>query len=133
MEYGKKIYFASDFHLGASNHAESLKREKLIVRWLDEIHPQTEALYLLGDIFDFWFEYRKVVPKGFVRFLGKIAEFTDTGIPVYFFTGNHDLWIYDYLPNEIGLIIYDEPQTVTINGIKFYMAHGDGLGPGEQK
>ena len=133
MEYGKKIYFASDFHLGARNHEESLKREKLIVRWLDEIQSQAEALYLLGDIFDFWFEYRKAVPKGFVRFLGKLAEFTDVGIPVHFFTGNHDIWIFGYLPNEVGLIIHNEPYTITVNGKKFYMAHGDGLGPGDKK
>ena len=131
MEYGKKIYFASDFHLGARNHQESLRREKIIVRWLDEIMPETEVLYLLGDIFDFWFEYRKAVPKGFVRFLGKIAEFTDAGIPVHFFTGNHDMWIFDYLPNEVGLIIHNEPYEVTFSGKKFYLAHGDGLGPGE--
>jgi len=132
LEYGKKIYFASDFHLGARNHEESLKREKDIVRWLEEIRPQTSALYLLGDIFDFWFEYRRAVPKGFVRFLGKIAQFTDEGIPVHFFTGNHDLWIFDYLPNEVGLIIHHEPYMITVKGKKFYMAHGDGLGPGEK-
>jgi UDP-2,3-diacylglucosamine hydrolase len=131
LEYGKKIYFASDFHLGAPNPKESLRREKLIVRWLDEIMPETEVLFLLGDIFDFWFEYRKAVPKGFVRFLGKIAEFTDAGIPVHFFTGNHDMWIFDYLPNEVGLIIHNEPYEVTFSGKKFSLAHGDGLGPGE--
>ncbi|MGM0532101.1 MAG: UDP-2,3-diacylglucosamine diphosphatase [Bacteroidota bacterium] len=133
MEYGKKIYFASDFHLGARNHKESLKREKLIVRWMEEIRPQASALYLLGDIFDFWFEYRRAVPKGFVRFLGKVAQFTDEGIPVHFFTGNHDLWIFDYLPNEVGLVIHHEPYTITANGKKFYMAHGDGLGPGDKR
>lgn len=133
MEYGKKIYFASDFHLGARNHKESLQREKLIVQWMEEIRPQASALYLLGDIFDFWFEYRRAVPKGFVRFLGKVAQFTDEGIPVHFFTGNHDLWIFDYLPNEVGLVIHHEPYTITANGKKFYMAHGDGLGPGDKR
>jgi UDP-2,3-diacylglucosamine hydrolase len=133
LSEGKKIYFASDFHLGARNHEESLKREKLIVRWLDSIKPQTESLFLLGDVFDFWFEYYKAVPKGFVRFLGKIAEFTDQGIPVHFFTGNHDLWIFDYLPREVGLILHREPYRVTLKGKKFYLAHGDGLGPGDNR
>lgn len=131
MDKGKKIYFASDFHLGAPTRRESLERERLIVRWLEEIQPQAEAVYLLGDIFDFWFEYRKTVPRGFVRFLGKLAELTDKGIPVHFFTGNHDLWIFDYLPEEVGLIIHQGPCEVTLKGKRFYLAHGDGLGPGD--
>lgn len=131
MEEDKKIYFASDFHLGAPNHDKSLERERLLVQWLDEIMPHAEALYLLGDVFDFWFEYRKAVPKGFVRFLGKMAEFSDRGIPVHFFTGNHDLWIFDYLPREVGFIIHREPYDVNLKGRRFYLAHGDGLGPGD--
>lgn len=131
LKEGQKIYFASDFHLGAPSHDASHTREKRLVQWLDEIKPSTAALYLLGDVFDFWFEYRKAVPKGFVRFLGKIAEFTDQGIPVHFFTGNHDLWVFDYLPDETGMVIHREPYRVTLGGKKFYLAHGDGLGPGD--
>ena len=131
LKEGQKIYFASDFHLGAPSHDASLAREKHLVQWLDEIRPHAAALYLLGDVFDFWFEYKKAVPKGFVRFLGKIAEFTDQGIPVHFFTGNHDLWVFDYLPNEVGMVIHREPYRVNIAGKKFYLAHGDGLGPGD--
>ena len=117
--------------MGARTAKESLERERLIVTWLDGIKPHAEALFLLGDVFDFWFEYKKAVPKGFVRFLGKIAEFTDEGIPVHFFTGNHDLWIFDYLPKEVGVIIHHEPYEITLKGKRFYMAHGDGLGPGD--
>jgi UDP-2,3-diacylglucosamine hydrolase len=131
LKEGQYIYFASDFHLGAPSHEASLHREKQLVQWLDEIRPHAAALYLLGDVFDFWFEYKKAVPKGFVRFLGKIAEFTDQGIPVHFFTGNHDLWVFDYLPNELGMTIHREPYRVTLAGKKFYLAHGDGLGPGD--
>ena len=131
MQAGRKIYFASDFHLGAPTTGESLKRERLIVQWLNEIQPHADALYLLGDVFDFWFEYKKAVPKGFVRFLGKMAEFYDQGIPVHFFTGNHDLWIFDYLPHEVGFIIHREPYRLELNGKRFYMAHGDGLGQGD--
>jgi len=131
LKEGKKIYFASDFHLGAPTKEESLEREKLIVRWLSEIQPRAEALYLLGDVFDFWFEYKKAVPKGFIRFLGKMAEFHDQGIPVHFFTGNHDLWIFDYLPREAGLIIHRQPLEITLGEKHFYLAHGDGLGQGD--
>jgi UDP-2,3-diacylglucosamine hydrolase len=133
LEKGKKIYFASDFHLGAHSAGDRQEREKLIVRWLDEIQMQTASLYLLGDVFDFWFEYRKAVPRGFVRFLGKLAEFSDAGIPVHFFTGNHDVWIFDYLPREIGLTIHRKPYSARINGKNFYLAHGDGLGPGDRR
>ena len=132
MTKKKHIYFASDFHLGAPDHEDSLVREKLLVQWLDEIKPRTEALFLLGDIFDFWFEYKKAVPKGFVRFLGKIAEFTDDGIPVHFFVGNHDMWIFDYLPKEIGIIVHREPYIMEYNEKRFYIAHGDGMGPGDK-
>ncbi len=131
LKKGKKIYFVSDAHLGLPPAERSLKREKLLVRWLDEVKADAQAIYLMGDIFDYWFEYKKVVPRGFVRFLGKIAEITDSGIPVYFFTGNHDVWVFDYLPSETGVTVYHEPQQVEIAGRRFYLAHGDGLGPSE--
>jgi UDP-2,3-diacylglucosamine hydrolase len=127
-----KIYFASDAHLGMNPAAKSIEREKLIVRWLDEIRKDAAEIYLLGDMLDYWFEYRKVVPRGFTRFLGKIAEITDQGIPVHYFTGNHDVWVFDYLPKEIGVQVHREPVIKEINGKKFYIAHGDGLGPGDK-
>lgn len=127
----KKIFFASDLHLGLPDYESSLKREKLFVKWLDEIKQEAEEIYLLGDIFDFWFEYRYTIPKGFVRFLGKITEITDAGIPVRFFTGNHDMWIFDYLPRETGMILHRKPLEKTIMGKTFFLAHGDGLGSGD--
>ena len=127
----KNIYFASDFHLGAPNYDDSLQREKRIVAWLDEIEPTAKEIYLVGDIFDFWFEYKHAIPKGFVRLQGKIAQLTDSGIPVHIFTGNHDMWIFDYLPKELGVSLYREPITRIFNGKKFYIGHGDGLGPGD--
>ncbi len=129
QQSGKKIYFASDIHLGAPSIKDHRKHEKYFVDWLDYIKPTASALYLMGDVFDFWYEYYHVVPRGFTRFLGKIAEFTDSGIPVYFFTGNHDIWVFDYLPKEIGVQVYREPVSVNLNGKKFFLAHGDGLGP----
>lgn len=129
MKNNKKIYFVSDAHLGFPNYEQSLKREKLLVEWLDKIKLDAEEIYLMGDLFDFWFEYKKVVPRGFTRFLGKIAEITDSGIPVHFFTGNHDIWIFDYLPKEIGIILHKEPIVKIFNDKIFYLAHGDGLGP----
>lgn len=131
MEQGKKIYFASDFHLGVPDHAASLVREKQVVKWLGEIRHDAAEIYLMGDIFDFWFEYKSVVPKGFVRLLGKIAEIRDSGIPVHLFTGNHDMWMHDYLPKELGVSIYREPITREFNGKRFLLGHGDGLGPGD--
>lgn len=132
MKPGRKIYFASDFHLGVPDHAKSLEREKLVVQWLDEVRQDAEEIYLVGDIFDFWFEYGRVVPKGFVRLLGKLAEITDSGIPVYFFTGNHDMWMRGYFEKEIGIkAIYREPVRKEFNGRKFFIGHGDGLGPGD--
>jgi len=128
---GKYIYFASDIHLGYPDPDQSRSREQLFVRWLDEIKHSAEEIYLLGDIFDFWFEYRQVVPRGFTRFLGKLGELTDDGIPVHFFTGNHDIWIFDYLPKETGVTVHKNPITKTIQGQKFYIAHGDGLGKGD--
>lgn len=126
-----KIYFASDFHLGAPNDEESFKREQLIVKWLDEIKIDAQEIYLVGDIFDFWFEYKSVVPKGFIRLQGKIAELTDSGITINVFTGNHDLWIFDYLPKELGVTVYKEPIVKEYNDKKFLIGHGDGLGPGD--
>ena len=132
MIKNKKIYFVSDAHLGLPTYEKSLEREKLLVKWLDEIKSDAQEIYLLGDIFDFWYEYKKVVPRGFTRFLGKISELTDSGITVYFFTGNHDIWITDYLPKETGVILHREPVTKIINGKKFFLAHGDGLGQGDK-
>jgi UDP-2,3-diacylglucosamine hydrolase len=131
METNKKIYFASDFHLGAPDYATSLEREKRIVKWLDEIKDDAEEIFLVGDLFDFWFEYKTVVPRGYVRILGKIAELTDSGIPVHLFTGNHDMWIFDYLPKEINIILHKEPIEREFGGKKFLIGHGDGLGPGD--
>lgn len=127
-----KIYFASDFHLGVPNREKSLEREKLIVQWMDDIKKDAAELYLMGDLFDFWFEYRRAIPKGFTRLMGKIAEFCDAGIPVYVFTGNHDMWMFDYLQDELGVTIYRKPVTKEFYGKKFFLAHGDGLGPGDK-
>lgn len=131
MEIGKKIYFASDFHLGVPSYESSLRREKKVVRWLESIRSDAEEIYLVGDVFDFWFEYKTAVPKGFVRLLGKIAEITDSGIPIHFFTGNHDMWTFDYLEKECGVKVYRQPIEIEYNDKKFFIGHGDGLGPGE--
>jgi UDP-2,3-diacylglucosamine hydrolase len=131
LKANKKIYFVSDFHLGVPDHEASLTREKLIVKWLDEIKHNAQELYLMGDVFDFWFEYKNSVPKGYIRLLGKLAELSDSGIPIHWFTGNHDMWIFDYLPKEIGITIHREPVNKEYNGKKFYLGHGDGLGPGD--
>jgi UDP-2,3-diacylglucosamine hydrolase len=128
----KKIYFASDVHLGHPNIEQARWREHLFVKWLDEIKDDAAEIYLVGDIFDFWYEYKKVVPRGFVRTLGKIAEIADSGIPVHFFTGNHDVWVFDYLPAETGVILHREPIEKEFYGKSFYIAHGDGLGPGDK-
>ena len=127
-----KIYFASDFHLGVPDREKSLEREKLIVQWLDDVKKDAAEIYLMGDMFDFWFEYKNAVPKGFTRLLGKIAEICDSGIPVYLFTGNHDMWMFDYLQDELGVTIYRKPVVREFNGKKFFLAHGDGLGPGDR-
>ena len=127
----KNIYFASDFHLGAPDYITSLEREKKVVEWMDSIKNDAKEIYLVGDLFDFWFEYRTVVPRGFVRILGKIAELTDAGIPVHLFTGNHDMWIFDYLPKELNVILHREPIEMDFDGKKFLIGHGDGLGPGD--
>jgi len=128
---GKKVYFLSDFHLGAPNAEKSLFREKRIVAFLDEIRKDAAVIFIVGDIFDFWYEYRKVVPKGFVRLLGKLAEITDSGIPIHFFAGNHDMWMTDYFQKELNIPVYFEPKEFEFNGKKFLIGHGDGLGPGD--
>ena len=127
----KDIYFASDFHLGAPDHAESRKREDRIVRWLSFIEPTCSELFLMGDIFDFWFEYHTVVPKGFVRLQGKLAAMTDAGIKVYFFKGNHDMWVDDYFSKEMGIEIVSDELIIERGGKRFFLHHGDGLGPGD--
>src|ERR1700745_2929139 len=128
---GKKIYFLSDFHLGAPDAASSLIREKKIVQFLENIRADAEQIFIVGDMFDFWYEYRKVVPKGHVRLLGKLAEITDDGIPIHFFVGNHDMWMKDYLLQELNIPVYFEPKEFERNGKKFFIGHGDGLGPGD--
>ena len=125
----KKVYFASDQHFGAPTAAASFPREKKFVAWLDEIKEDAEAIFLLGDLFDFWFEYKTVVPKGFVRVLGKLAALKDAGIPIYFFVGNHDLWMNDYFEKELNIPVYHDPQEFLINNKKMLIGHGDGLGP----
>jgi UDP-2,3-diacylglucosamine hydrolase len=128
---GKKVYFASDFHLGVPTYQKSLQREKLLVNWLNKIKNDAAEIYLMGDIFDFWFEYKTVVPKGFVRLLGKLAEIRDSGIPVHLFKGNHDLWAFDYLQHEVGLQLHSGKLITTFGNKTFFLAHGDGLGPGD--
>jgi UDP-2,3-diacylglucosamine hydrolase len=131
-EGDKKIYLASDFHLGAPDYESSLVREKKIVSWLEHIEDSASEIFLVGDIFDFWFEYKRAVPRGFVRLLGKLADLTDKGIPVYVFTGNHDMWIFDYLPKETGVTLYREPIEREFFGKSYFIGHGDGLGPGDK-
>ena len=127
----KKIYFLSDFHLGAPDHTSSLEREKLLVKFLDEIQEDAEEIFLVGDMFDFWYEYRKVVPKGHVRLLGKLAQLSDAGIQLHFFVGNHDMWMRDYFQQELNMPVYFEPKEFGFNGKSFLIGHGDGLGPGD--
>ena len=129
---GKKIFFLSDFHLGVPDHASSLHREKLVVKFLDEVKSDAAAIFIVGDLFDFWYEYKKVVPKGFVRILGKMAEITDSGIPMYFFVGNHDMWMDGYFEQELNIPVYFEPRDFEFNGKRFLIGHGDGLGPGDK-
>lgn len=132
MSENKKIYFASDFHLGAPDEVSSFEREKKIIRWLDHISKDAAEIFLVGDLFDFWFEYKRAIPKGFVRLQGKIAELTDKGIPVHLFTGNHDMWIFDYIPKELGVTLYREPIIRDFFGKQYFIGHGDGLGPGDK-
>jgi len=133
LNKGKSIYFSSDNHLGAPNYSDSLIREKLFISWLDKIKKDAQVIFLLGDLFDFWFEYYKSVPKGFTRVLGKLAELSDSGIKIYFFVGNHDYWTRDYFTKEIGMEVIKKPTEFKINNKLFFIGHGDGLGPGDFK
>lgn len=125
------VYFISDLHLGAPNAEASLVREKKFVSWLEQIRPQLKTLYVVGDLFDFWFEYKRAVPRGFTRAIGKLAELSDQGVEIHLFTGNHDLWIFDYLPGEIGAKLHREPIHIEHQGLHLMVGHGDGLGPGD--
>ncbi len=127
----KKIFFASDFHLGVPNHEVSVAREKKIMAWLDSIKNEAHTIYLLGDIFDFWFEYKHAIPKGHIRLQGKLAELRDAGIPIVFFTGNHDMWMFDYFPKELGIPVYRDPLVLEVGSQRLLIGHGDGLGPGD--
>ena len=127
----KKIYFASDFHLGVPTYEISLAREKRIINWLESIEHDAQEVFLLGDVFDFWFEYKNAIPKGFVRLQGKIANLTDKGIKVHWFLGNHDMWIFDYIPKELGVELHQAEIERTFNDKLFFIGHGDGLGPGD--
>ena len=128
----KKIYFLSDFHLGAPNYTASLERERKILRFLNQIQADAKEIFILGDIFDFWYEYKHVVPKGYVRLLGKLAELTDNGIPIHFFVGNHDMWMKNYFQQELNINVYYEPREFVLEERKFLIGHGDGLGPGDK-
>lgn len=131
MSAKQKIYFLSDFHLGVPTYELSLQRERRIVRFLEQAAKDASEIYLMGDLFDFWFEYKYTIPKGFVRLQGKLAELSDRGIRLHFFIGNHDMWSFGYLEKELGMTLYREPVTREINGKKFHLGHGDGLGPGD--
>jgi UDP-2,3-diacylglucosamine hydrolase len=126
------LYFVSDAHLGVPNYANSLYREQLLIKFLNEKSVNAKAFYIVGDLFDFWFEYKHAVPKGYFRLLAKLAELVEQGIEIHLFTGNHDMWIFDYLPKEVGLIVHREPIKIESNKVKMYIAHGDGLGPGDR-
>lgn len=132
VQPNKKIYFASDQHFGAPTAEASFPREQKFVRWLDTVKDDAEVIFLLGDLFDFWFEYKTVVPKGFVRVLGKLAEIRDAGIPIYFFVGNHDLWMNDYFEKELNIPVYHKPKEFVFSNKTFLIGHGDGLGPGDK-
>lgn len=132
LQPGRKVYFASDFHLGTPTHAASRQREDKIVRWLKQVQQDAQVVFLVGDIFDFWFEYRDVVPKGFIRLQGQLAQMVDAGIEVIFFTGNHDMWMFDYFHTELGITIYRDPVDYQIGQHQFLIGHGDGLGPGDK-
>jgi len=128
---GTKIYFASDFHLGAGGFEGSREREDRLVRWLDMIQADAAEVFLMGDVFDFWFEYKTVVPRGYIRFLGKLSQMADSGIKLYFFKGNHDMWMFNYFEKELGATIISNELEIERNGKRFYLHHGDGLGPGD--
>jgi UDP-2,3-diacylglucosamine hydrolase len=131
MSTRNKLYFASDFHLGAGGYEASREREDRVVKWLDSIKADASEVFLMGDVFDFWFEYKTVVPRGYVRFLGKLAELADAGIKLYFFKGNHDMWMFDYFEKELGATIIADELEIERDGKSFYLHHGDGLGPGD--
>lgn len=131
-KYPKKIYFASDQHFGIPDAKSSKIREEKFISWLDEIKTDAKAIFLLGDLFDFWFEYNTVVPKGFVRVLGKLADLKDAGIQLHFFVGNHDLWMNGYFETEFDIPVYNRPKEFEFDGKKFLIGHGDGLGPGDK-
>lgn len=130
---GKSVYFASDFHLGVPDHGSSRAREQKIVRWLDFVAPTAAAIFLVGDVFDFWFEYRYTVPKGFIRLQGKLAELSDAGLPILFFTGNHDMWMFNYFTEELNVQIFRTLQAFRIGEKEILVGHGDGLGPGDYR
>jgi UDP-2,3-diacylglucosamine hydrolase len=132
MPPGKKIYFLSDFHLGAPDHQASVARERQIVAFLEKIRHDAMEIFIVGDLFDFWYEYRTVVPKGYTRILGQLASISDSGIPIHFFTGNHDMWMSGYFEEELQIPVYHEPRTFEYNGKKMFVGHGDGLGPGDR-
>ncbi|HEY8780940.1 MAG TPA: UDP-2,3-diacylglucosamine diphosphatase [Mucilaginibacter sp.] len=132
MATRNKLYFASDFHLGTGTYAKYREREARLVRWLDSIKADAAEVFLMGDVFDFWFEYKTVVPKGYIRFLGKLAELADSGVKIYFFKGNHDMWMFDYFERELGATIISDELEIERGGKKFYLHHGDGLGPGDR-
>ncbi len=131
LQQGEKIYFVSDIHLGAPNRDSSFRREKQLIAWLSEIQHDAREIFIVGDLFDFWFEYDTAVPRGYTRLLGKLAELTDSGIPIHFFTGNHDMWAFGYFTEELNIPIYRQPIEREFNGKKFLIGHGDGLGPGD--
>jgi len=133
LQDNQKVFFASDFHLGAPDYQSSRMREDKIVRWLTSIQAEAAAIFLLGDMFDFWFEYEKVIPKGYMRFIGKITALRELGIPIFFFTGNHDLWMRDYFTRELDIPVFSNPIEMEVNHKKFLIGHGDGLGPGDQQ
>jgi|TARA_B100000085_G_scaffold30085_2_gene24831 UDP-2,3-diacylglucosamine hydrolase len=129
----KRIYFCSDNHLGSPNRNLSLEREKIFITWLDQIKTDAQAIFFLGDLFDFWFEYKKVVPKGFTRLFGKLAELSDSGIDLFFFVGNHDCWIGNYFEDELGINVFHKKVDLNIDNYNILIGHGDGLGPGDNK
>ena len=131
LKPGEAAYFASDFHLGAPDEISSIDREKKIVRWLDAVSADCRYLFLVGDLFDFWFEYRHVVPRGYVRFLGKLAELSDRGVKIFLFTGNHDMWMFGYLEQQLGARVFRESIEVQFEKKNMFIGHGDGLGPGD--
>ena len=128
----KKVYFVSDFHFGIPDARKSLEREKKFISWLEMVRPDAGEIFLMGDLFDFWFEYKTVIPRGHARLLGALAALSDAGIPIHLFRGNHDMWAFDYLQSELNIQLHRDPEFRTINGKHFYLAHGDGLGPGDQ-